>query len=755
MLALLVENSYGQGAATRNNYAWSIGVHAGVTSYYGDLSYKSFLPNRKDLMSGKNLSALDSRALGVSIEKKLSGALALTFNGLYGNVTGNDRTQDWSGNLVTDNPNFARSLNFRTEFYDANVSLTYNAANGFLIRKNARFSPYISAGIGVTSFYVYGDLYNSDESRYFYWRDGSIKNLAENDPNAFNAVTVSQDGAYETRTTSWKTEGKAYPTQVLNIPVALGVKYRMSDRWDLSLQASARYLFSDNFDDVSGAKYPTVFDSPQQAYISNPNAANWSTAEHEYRGNTNNQNDIYGALTIGFSYRLGLNLRKFQGPHYYSQEPYRKPTPAPVAAPTNIPVVVNVNGTTTTTPIIVANPDERVGEMEQQLKDMQAMQGANANAVKALNEEMLALKAEKLKLDNASSQPANANSELMGKMATLEARMDSVRESEIESQDNKINDLELRLIQMETRRDTIGMAALRKQVVESKKNKEKLRRQRKPSNNADVKKLQEQVNEMAAKMDVMTKQTPAAPAKDPEVLKLRAEMEYMRAEMERLRYQQPTIIQQAAAPQPQVQAQPIIINNPAQPATASQPTIIQQAPMNNAQLDAMTRSLDQMNRTLETMSFRLSNLENRQPTVITTQAPAPAPTPIIVNTPAPAPAPVSNNTYVTNVGLSRASIYFSNGSSTINRQDYTTLDAIANELQKEGGLLCSVIGYASTTGNAAQNKAISEKRAQNVRNYLIAKGVNSTRIMTDAMGSTLPLYNSNLDRRVEVTIMNR
>lgn len=745
--SLLVGNAYGQGAATRNTYAWSIGVHTGVTSYYGDLSYKFFLPNRNDIMRTKNLSALDSRAVGVSIEKRLSGALALTLNGLYGNVTGNDRTQNWAGNLVTDNPNFARSLNFRTEFYDANISLTYNGANGFLIRKNARFSPYLSAGVGITSFYVFGDLYTADAGRYYYWTDGSIKNLAQTDPNAASAVAISQDGAYETRTTSWKTEGKAYPTRVLNIPVALGVKYRMSDRWDLSLQASARYLMSDYFDDVTGAKYPTTFDSPQQAYISNPNAANWSSREHEYRGNTNNQNDIYGAVTLGINYRLGLNLRKFRGPHYYSQEPYRKP--APVVAATNAanqPVVVNVNGTPTTTTIV--NPDERVGEIEQQIKDMQAMEGANASAVKALNEEMLALKAEKMKLENASSQPTSNNAELMAKMAVLEARMDSVREAEIESQDNKINDLELRLAQMEARKDTVGTSALRKQVSESKKNKEKLRRQRK-SNNVEVKKLQEQVNEMSAKMDAIAKQAPAAPIKDPEVLKLRAEMEYMRAEMERLRTQQPTPAT-VSAPVP-AQTQPIIINNPAQQAAAPQVNY------NNGQLDQMGRTLDQMNRTLDMMSTRLSNLENRQPTVINTQTPAQT-APIIVNNPAPAPAPAPSNTYITsqiNVGLNRASVYFGNGSATINRQDYSTLDAIVNELQKDGGLMCSVIGYASTNGNAAQNKALSEKRAQNVRSYLVSKGVNGTRIITDALGSSSPVYNSNLDRRVEITIMNR
>lgn len=403
LTALLISNAYGQGAVTRNSYAWSIGVQTGVTSYYGDLNYKYNLPNRNDIMSTKHLSNLDSRAVGLTLEKRLSGALALSLNGLYGNVTGNDRTQNWSGTLKTDNPNFDRSLNFRTEFYDANISLVYKAANGFLIRKNARFAPYLSAGIGITSFNVYGDLYTPSEGRYYYWKDGTIRDLAQNDPNAFNAVEIEQDRKYETNTTKWKTEGKAYPTVALNIPVALGLKYRIADRWDISLQASARFLFSDYFDDVSGAKYAESYNSPQQAYIANPNAANWNMGEHSYRGNPDNKNDVFGAVTVGLNYRFGQKLRNFSGSRFYTQEPYAK-APQPITPPPT-----RITPPPRVTPV---NPP------------------SNQSVVVNVN-------------------PTNNDTDLMTRMALLNARLDSLKRAEMQAKDDKIKELELRLAKLE------------------------------------------------------------------------------------------------------------------------------------------------------------------------------------------------------------------------------------------------------------------------------------------------------------------
>lgn len=767
-LFMSAEGLQAQGAKVRNTYAWSFGAQLGGTTYFGDLNHKFFPPNRNDWAKmGKNY---DSYAVGLSLEKRLTGALGLSFNGMYGNVTGNDRTMDWSGKLVSDNPNLARSLNFRTEFYDLSANVVYNFANGFLIRNNAKFSPYISAGVGLMNFATFGDLYTGDGARYYYWNDNTIRNAAQNDPNSISAQEIKQDGEYETRLSGdYKIEGNDYATNfVLTIPVSLGVKMRLADRWDLSLNATGKYLFSDYFDDVSGAKYPSTANmSSQQQYILNPNAANWSTREHEVRGNANGMNDIVGFIGLGIHHRFGMQLRKFKGPRFYSQEPVRKSI-TPIA-PTSNPTMPS----NPTQPInLTINNQENISALEAQMKEMQALQGekdANANKeMERLMAEMKDLKDMQNRLELSSALPSANNPELAERVHIVEMRLDSIREKEIAIEEQKLLGIESQIARKEmtintTNPDTVGLAKLKVERKVSVSKREKLRRQKK-SKDVEVKKMQDKIDLLNAKVDSLYTKKNGTDLQD-EVALMRLQMETMRAEMDRMRLtqsqvpqpvqiynstpqpQQP-VYQQPVYQQPTQQAAPIIIQSPAQAP----------APQNNAQLDQMTLALNQMNRNLEAMAARMNAMENKQP--IIQQA---APTPVIVNTPAPivqqaapTPAPV----YITqsssvNVGLSKVSVYFANGVSAIASQYKQLLSEVARESQKDGRIIISLNSFASTNGNQAANQKLSEARAANVRKYLMSQGVSVDRIVVQSFGESVSSSTTESDRRVDVELLNR
>jgi hypothetical protein len=49
---------------------------------------------------------------------------------------------------------------------------------------------------------------------------------------------------------------KPYSLLQLGVPIGLGVRYRLLDKWDLSLELGYRFVFTDYIDDVSG-KYPS------------------------------------------------------------------------------------------------------------------------------------------------------------------------------------------------------------------------------------------------------------------------------------------------------------------------------------------------------------------------------------------------------------------------------------------------------------------------------------------------------------------
>jgi OmpA-OmpF porin, OOP family len=83
-------------------------------------------------------------------------------------------------------------------------------------------------------------------------------------------------------------------------------------------------------------------------------------------------------------------------------------------------------------------------------------------------------------------------------------------------------------------------------------------------------------------------------------------------------------------------------------------------------------------------------------------------------------------------------VYFDNGKTNIDPKYVQQLLALTQKAQGIEGYMIEVKGYASATGNAAKNQALSEDRADNVTNILIQQGkVPLTRMLAPgAMGES-------------------
>jgi outer membrane protein OmpA-like peptidoglycan-associated protein len=70
-----------------------------------------------------------------------------------------------------------------------------------------------------------------------------------------------------------------------------------------------------------------------------------------------------------------------------------------------------------------------------------------------------------------------------------------------------------------------------------------------------------------------------------------------------------------------------------------------------------------------------------------------------------------------------------------------------------------IAGHTDGDGSEAMNQDLSVRRAENVRNALIAQGVSAARISTMGFGETQPVADNNtaagkqLNRRVVITIV--
>ncbi len=82
-------------------------------------------------------------------------------------------------------------------------------------------------------------------------------------------------------------------------------------------------------------------------------------------------------------------------------------------------------------------------------------------------------------------------------------------------------------------------------------------------------------------------------------------------------------------------------------------------------------------------------------------------------------------------------VYFASDSTSLNQMGLETLDSTANMLRSASGPL-RVEGHTPTLGGDAYNVGLAQRRAQTVRDALIARGVADARIATVALGETAP-----------------
>jgi outer membrane protein OmpA-like peptidoglycan-associated protein len=105
-----------------------------------------------------------------------------------------------------------------------------------------------------------------------------------------------------------------------------------------------------------------------------------------------------------------------------------------------------------------------------------------------------------------------------------------------------------------------------------------------------------------------------------------------------------------------------------------------------------------------------------------------------------------------------AQVTFGVDSSQIQPGFYRTLDDVSATLNRYPQSYLDVVGHTDSTGSAAYNQSLSERRASSVSNYFRSRGVEPARIASYGMGQTQPIA-SNADafgrqqnRRVELRI---
>lgn len=106
-----------------------------------------------------------------------------------------------------------------------------------------------------------------------------------------------------------------------------------------------------------------------------------------------------------------------------------------------------------------------------------------------------------------------------------------------------------------------------------------------------------------------------------------------------------------------------------------------------------------------------------------------------------------------------SNVTFGTDQSAISSNFYSTLNAVADVMNKYDKTFLSIEGHTDSTGSAAHNQRLSEQRANSVKHYLAGRNIQSERLYTQGYGESLPLVSNDtaanraLNRRVEIQIV--
>lgn len=124
--------------------------------------------------------------------------------------------------------------NFSAQLKLIDLSIRYHPLKG------NDLSPFVQAGIGNTWFSSYTNLKDRLGNPYYYWSDGSIRNMPESEYNAISATPIVMDNTFETPL--------AIEQRSIYIPLLAGLEMPIGNSLRFSIAAEFLLLQSDNMD---------------------------------------------------------------------------------------------------------------------------------------------------------------------------------------------------------------------------------------------------------------------------------------------------------------------------------------------------------------------------------------------------------------------------------------------------------------------------------------------------------------------------
>jgi hypothetical protein len=213
-------------AEMKKHYLPVISIAEGMLNFSGDVGY-----------SHLNEPLLARTGLQFEIQPYTEKRFSFSLFYLNGKVFGDEKT-------------VARVVNFSSRIQSAGLMFRYD----FISSKSADqiIIPFLTVGAEYLMFKSYTDLKDASGNTYNYWSDGSIRNIAEDDPAADQSVVIYRDYTYETDLRDANLDGFGkFKTSTWGIPAGAGFRFKISDRCALHFSSVYHMTGSDYIDGIT------------------------------------------------------------------------------------------------------------------------------------------------------------------------------------------------------------------------------------------------------------------------------------------------------------------------------------------------------------------------------------------------------------------------------------------------------------------------------------------------------------------------
>jgi OmpA-OmpF porin, OOP family len=131
------------------------------------------------------------------------------------------------------------------------------------------------------------------------------------------------------------------------------------------------------------------------------------------------------------------------------------------------------------------------------------------------------------------------------------------------------------------------------------------------------------------------------------------------------------------------------------------------------------------------------------------------------------PGPASNQgcpeiakEIIEKVSMAAKNVFYSTGSYKLLSKSFKSLNEVAEILKADESLMLDIDGHTDAVGSDESNHTLSHNRANSVKEYLVSKGIDESRLKTTGYGEEKPIADNDTaagrakNRRTEMTVRN-